>query len=463
MPTILERIQHGWNAFINGESSTTRYYSDLGPSSGTRLDKVRSYSKTDRSMVTALYNRIAIDVAAIDFRHVIVDENETFVDNVTSGLNYCLRKEANLDQSGRELIQDIAYSMCDDGVIALCITNADLDPLKTGSFDIEKLRVGKIVQWYPEKVLVNLYDETSGTRKDVLLPKSLVAIIENPLYATMNGPNSTLQRIIRKLALLDAVDEQAGSGKLDLIIQLPYAVKGEARRQQAENRRKDMELQLTESKYGVAYLDATEKITQINRPLENNLLKQIEYLMDTFYSQMGICKEIFDGTANEALMLNYYNRTIEPFCAAITDSINRKFFTKNAYTRGHRVIYTRDPFRIVPVSQLADIANSFTRNEILTANEVRAIIGFRPAKDPNAEALRNSNMPAPEGVQLDVNGNPIEMPGQEVTLANQNEPEEEVSDADIALLDAQDQQTLEDGITQFDEFDKILDELEASL
>lgn len=390
MPTFLERLQHSWNAFF--DRNTAYYPTSASYGSTFRQDRTRYRITSDRSMVTALYNRIAIDVAAISFQHVKNDKTGMYLETVDSGLNRCLTLEANIDQSGRELIQDIAHSMCDEGIVAVVPVETDLSPLETGGYEILQLRTGKITQWYPQHVTVSLYDERDGKRKEVTLPKRNVAIIENPLYATMNGPNSNLQRIIRKLSLLDAIDEQSGSGKMDLIIQLPYAVKGEARQQQAERRRKDIEMQLTESKYGIAYIDSTERITQLNRSLENNLLKQIEYLMNLLYGQMGISAAVFDGTADEQTMQTYYARTIEPFCGAIADGMKRKYLTKTARTQGQSVSYFRDAFRLVPTTQIAEMSDKLTRNEIMSSNEVRAKIGLKPANDPRADELRNKNI-----------------------------------------------------------------------
>ena len=390
MPTFLERLQHSWNAFFDRDRAY--YPTSVGYGTSFRPDRTRTRIVSDRSMVTALYNRIAIDVAAISFQHVRNDKTGMYMETIDSGLNRCLTTEANIDQSGRELIQDIAHSMCDEGIVAVVPVETDISPLETGGYDILQLRTGKITQWYPQHVTVSLYDERDGQRKEVTLPKRSVAIIENPLYATMNGPNSNLQRIIRKLSLLDAIDEQSGSGKMDLIIQLPYAVKGEARQQQAENRRKNIEMQLTESKYGIAYIDSTERITQLNRSLENNLLKQIEYLMNLLYGQMGISAAVFDGTADEQTMQTYYARTIEPFCGAIADGMKRKYFTKTARTQGQSIAYFRDAFRLVPTSQIAEMTDKLTRNEIMSTNEIRAKIGMKPANDPRADELRNKNI-----------------------------------------------------------------------
>lgn len=403
MPNFLERIRSGWNAFRNNKD-LTYYSSDIGYGTSFRPDRTRSLISSDRSMVTALYNRIAIDVASINFQHVKVDKTGMFLETVDSDLNKCLNVEANIDQSGRELIQDIAHSMCDEGVVAVVPVDTDIDPMDTSGYKILSLRTGKITQWFPQHVTVSVYDERTGRREEITLPKSMVSIIENPLYATMNGPNSNLQRIIRKLNLLDAIDEQSGSGKLDLIIQLPYTVKSQARQNQANARRKAIEMQLTESKYGIAYIDSTEKITQLNRSLENNLLKQIEYLMNMLYGQMGISEAVFNGTADEQTMLTYHSRTIEPFCGAIANAMRRKWISKTARTQGQTIMYFRDAFKLVPTSQLAELADKFTRNEIMSTNEVRAVLGMKPAKDPRADELRNKNInqeaDAPEPVSV---------------------------------------------------------------
>lgn len=411
MPNFVERLQHGWNAFLNGDKQKVdrSYY---GYTNNYRPDRVRISYRNEKSIITALYNRIAIDVAQCSIKHVIVDENGRYLETVNSGLNNALTLSANLDQTGRALIQDLVMSLCDEGCVAVVPVDTTLNPTVSGSYDIETLRVGKIVKWNPSSVIVHLYNEKTGKYEDVSLPKSITAIIENPLYAVMNEPNSTLKRLIRKLSLLDAIDEQSGAGKLDLIIQLPYVVKGEAKRKQAEQRRKDIEMQLAGSKYGIAYTDATEKVTQINRAVENNLMSQIQYLTSMLYSQLGITEEIFNGKADEQTMLNYYNRTIEPILAAIVDEFKRKFLTKTARTRGHSVMSFRDPFKLTPVNQVAEIADKLTRNEIASSNEIRAIIGWKPANDPRADELRNKNLnqsnegPAP--VTLNEEGQPYE-------------------------------------------------------
>ena len=391
MPKFSERLQHAWNAFLNREPPSTVHY-DYGSSYSYRPDRIRLTRGNERSIVNAIYNRISIDVSAISIKHVRLDENDRFVEDIDSKLNYALNTEANIDQTGRALIQDIVMSMFDEGVVAVVPTDTTINPLISGGYDVETLRTGRIVDWYPEYVRVKLYNEKTGRREDITLPKKMVAIIENPLYSIMNEPNSTLQRLIRKLNLLDAIDEQSGASKLDLIIQLPYTIKTEARRKQAEDRRKDIEMQLAGSKYGIAYTDATEHVTQLNRSLDNNLMKQIEYLTSMLYGQLGLTENIFNGSANEQEMLNYYNSTIEPILSAITTEMNRKFLTKTARKQRQSIKYFRDPFKLVPVNQIADMADKFTRNEILSSNEFRAIIGFKPVDDERANELRNKNL-----------------------------------------------------------------------
>ena len=391
MPKFSERLQHAWNAFLNREPPSTVHY-DYGSSYSYRPDRIRLTRGNERSIVNAIYNRISIDVSAINIKHVRLDENDRFVEDIDSKLNYALNTEANIDQTGRALIQDIVMSMFDEGVVAVVPTDTTINPLISGGYDVETLRTGRIVDWYPEYVRVKLYNEKTGRREDITLPKKMVAIIENPLYSIMNEPNSTLQRLIRKLNLLDAIDEQSGASKLDLIIQLPYTIKTEARRKQAEDRRKDIEMQLAGSKYGIAYTDATEHVTQLNRSLDNNLMKQIEYLTSMLYGQLGLTENIFNGSANEQEMLNYYNSTIEPILSAITTEMNRKFLTKTARKQRQSIKYFRDPFKLVPVNQIADMADKFTRNEILSSNEFRAIIGFKPVDDERANELRNKNL-----------------------------------------------------------------------
>ena len=386
-----DRIKHSWNAFLNRDP--TYSYRDLGgPSYGYRPDRMRFTRGNERSIVTSVYNRIALDAASIDIMHVQLDKDGRFESIRESALNECLTRNANIDQTGRAFIQDVVMSMLDEGCVAIVPVDTTFNPDITNSYDINTMRTAKIVEWYPAHVKVNLYNDRTGRKEDLILPKKTVAIIENPLYAVINEPNSTMQRLIRKLNLLDVIDEQSGSGKLDLIIQLPYVIKTDARRQQAEQRRKDIEMQLSGSKYGIAYTDGTERITQLNRSVDNNLMKQIEYLTSMLYSQLGITQAILDGSADDKTMLNYYNRTIEPIVSAIVDEIQRKFLTKTAITQKQAILYFRDPFRLVPVNEIAEIADKFTRNEIMTSNEIRQIVGMKPSKDPNADELRNKNL-----------------------------------------------------------------------
>ena len=385
------RLKHAWNAFINNKDSTINY-GVLGSSYYYRPDRQRFTGGNERTIVTSVYNRIALDVSAVDIKHVRVDENDRYKETINSGINSCFNTEANIDQTGRAFIQDIVMSMLDEGCVAIVPIDTTTSPVNSNTYDILSMRTGKILQWYPNHVQVRVYNEKTGNKEDIILPKSSVGIIENPLYAVINEPNSTMQRLIRKLSLLDAVDEQSGSGKLDLIIQLPYTIKTEARRKQAEMRRKEIEMQLTGSKYGIAYTDGTEHITQLNRPIENNLMKQIEYLTSMLYSQLGITQSILDGTADEKTMLNYYSRTIEPIISAIVDEMKRKFLTKTARSQGQSFLFFRDPFKLVPVNDIANVADTFTRNEILSSNEIRQLIGIKPSSDPKADMLRNSNL-----------------------------------------------------------------------
>jgi hypothetical protein len=388
--SFTNRLKHAWNAFLDRDALT--YSQSLGSSYGSRPDRNRLMLGTERSIISSVYTRIGIDVAAVPIRHVRLDQNGRMIEFIPSGLDNCLALEPNIDQTGRAFIQDVVISMCDEGSVAIVPVDTSFNPNISGSFDILSMRTGKIKEWYPEHVMINLYNQKSGQKEDVILPKKVVAIIENPLYSVMNEQNSTLRRLIEKLNLLDAIDQQSGSGKLDLIIQLPYVIKTQARREQAEARRKDIEAQLQGSKYGIAYTDGTEHITQLNRPAENNLMGQIEFLTSMLYSQLGLTKEIFDGNASEAAMLNYYNRTVEPILAAITDSMRRTFLTKTGRTQGQSILYLKDPFRLVPANQLAEIADKFTRNEILSSNEIRSIMGFKPSSDPAADELRNKNL-----------------------------------------------------------------------
>ena len=389
--SFLSRLKHAWNAFFNNKDPTPKYQ-DIGASYYYRPDRQRFTGGNERTIVTSVYNRIALDAAAVEIKHVRLDENGRYLETIDSGINRCLNEEANIDQTGRAFIQDIVMSMLDEGCVAIVPVDTTFNPNITNSYDVQSMRVGKILQWYPNHIQVRVYNEKTGNKEDIIVPKNIVGIIENPLYAVINEPNSTMQRLIRKLSLLDAVDEQSGSGKLDLIIQLPYTIKTEARRQQAEARRKEIEVQLTNSKYGIAYTDGTERITQLNRPIENNLMKQIEYLTSMLYSQLGITQSILDGTADEKTMLNYYSRSIEPIISAIVDELKRKFLTRTARSQLQSFLFFRDPFKLVPITEIATIADTFTRNEILSSNEVRQLIGIKPSSDPKADQLRNSNL-----------------------------------------------------------------------
>lgn len=388
------RLKHAWNAFTGNVQMN---YRDLGMSYSYRADRPRMSRGNERSIVTSVYNRIALDVAALNVQHVRLDENGRFLSVIDDGLNNCLTLEANVDQTARSFIQDVVISMFDEGSVAIVPVDTMTDSNVSGSYDIQSLRVGQILDWYPQYIRARVYNEQTGRKEDIVVPKSAVAIIENPLYAVINEPNSTMQRLIRKLNLLDVIDEQSGSGKLDLIIQLPYVIKTEARRQQAENRRKDIENQLSGSKYGIAYTDGTEHITQLNRSVNNNLMSQIEYLTSMLYSQLGITQSILDGTADEKTMLNYNNRTIEPIISAIVDEMKRKFLTKTARSQHQSISFFRDPFKLVPVNDIAEIADKFTRNEIMTSNEIRQVVGMKPSEDPRADELRNKNLSAPSG------------------------------------------------------------------
>ena len=388
-PNFISRVKNTWNAFRNRDPTT--YYKEPGMSYTYRPDRVRFSRGNERSIVTSVYNRKAMDVAQIDIKHCRVDKNGRYTEDVQSGLNDCLTLEANIDQTNRAFIQDVVMSMFDEGAVAIVPVDTVSDPTVSGSFDVLTMRTGKIVEWFPTSVKINVYNDRTGRKEDIIMPKRSVAIVENPLYAVINEPNSTMQRLVRKLNILDAIDEQSGSGKLDLIIQLPYVIKGEARQQQAERRRKDIEEQL-KCPFGIAYTDGTERITQLNRPVENNLMSQIEYLTNMLYSQIGMTPSVLDGTADEKTMLNYNNRTITPIIDAITGAMKRNFLTKTARTQGQTIMAFSNPFKLVPISQMAEIADKFTRNEILSSNEIRQIIGFRPSDDPKADELRNSNI-----------------------------------------------------------------------
>lgn len=389
---LINAVKKAWNVF---NRDPTRYKYDTGPGYSFRPDRVRFSRGNERSIVTSVYNRIALDVAALNIRHVMLDNEGRYKDDVNDGLNTCLSLEANIDQTGRSFIQDAVMSMMDEGCVALVPIETDDDVDLTDSYEILSMRTGKILEWYPRHVLVRVYNAQKGYQEDIKVPKSTVAIIENPLFAVMNEPNSTMQRLIRKLNLLDAIDEQSGSGKLDLIVQLPYTVKSDLKRAQAKKRKKELEMQLAGSKYGVAYIDAAEKVTQLNRSVDNNLMSQIEYLTNLLYSQLGITQSILDGTADEKTMLNYYNRSIEPIVSAMVDEMKRKFLTKTARSCNHSIQFFRDPFKLVPVNDIAEIADKFTRNEIMTKNEMRQVIGMKPSDDPKADELRNANLSEP--------------------------------------------------------------------
>lgn len=395
--TLKDRLVHAWNAFVNIDQINNRdLFSASAATYGTRPDRTRLRFTNEKSIISAIYNRIAIDVADYVIRHVRLDDQDRYDSDMPSGLNECFKVEANLDQAPRAFRQDMIMSLLDEGAIAVVPVDTTINPNLSGGFDIKTMRVGKIVQWSSDRVRVHVYNEQTGRREDVTLNKRFVAIVENPLYAVMNEPNSTLQRLIRKLGLLDIVDEQSSSGKMDLIIQLPYVIKSQSRRQQAEQRRKDIEFQLKGSQYGIAYTDGTEKIVQLNRPAENNLLKQVEFLTEMLYSQLGITKDVMDGTASEAVMLNYYNRTIKPILDSIVEAMQRTFLTKTARSQRQSIMYFRNPFMLVPIKDLAEVADKFTRNEILSSNEIRGIVGYAPVKDKKADQLRNSNMPQSE-------------------------------------------------------------------
>ena len=392
--TFGSRLKHAWDVFRNREPTVD--YQNTGPSYSYRPDRPRLTKGNERTIVTSIYNRISIDVASININHCKIDENGRFTEVMDSSLNKCLNLEANLDQTGRAFIQDVVMSMLDEGCVAIVPTETTLNPATTTSYNILSMRTGKIIEWYPKHVRVRVYNENTGKKEDIKLPKSMVAIIENPFFSVMNEPNSTMQRLIRKLSLLDVVDEQSGAGKLDMIIQLPYVIKSEARREQAERRRKDIESQLAGSKYGIAYADGTEKIVQLNRSLDNNLLKQIEYLTNLLYGQLGINQTVLEGTADEQTLLNYQTRTIEPIISAIVDEMKRKFLSKTARTQMQTIKFFIDPFRLVTVTNVANIADTFTRNEIMSSNEVRQIVGMKPSDDPKADKLVNSNLNHPE-------------------------------------------------------------------
>lgn len=391
---ITERITHAWNAFMN-KDPTPYYGYGSTYSYSLRPDRVRFTRGNEKTIVTSVYNRIAMDSAQIDIFHARMDESNRFLEPMDTALNDCLRVEANIDQTGRAFMQDVVMSMFDNGVVAIVPVDTTTDPTVSGSYDINSLRTGEILEWFPDRVKVKVYNERIGQKEEIILPKKMVGIVENPLFSVVNEPNSVAKRLVRKLAILDAIDEESGSGKLNLIIQLPYAAKTDLRRTQAENRRADVENQLASSKYGVAYIDGTEKVVQLNRSVENNLMTQIEYLTNMLYSQLGITQSIMDGSADDKTMLNYYNRTIEPILSAITEEMRRKFLTKKARSQHQSIVFFRDPFKLVPVAELAEISDKMTRNEIMTSNEIRQVIGMRPSEDPKADELRNSNLSEP--------------------------------------------------------------------
>ena len=439
--TIGSRFKRAWNIFMNRDPTSWKNTVYSGSSYGYRPDRIRMTRGHERSIVTAICNRIALDVSAISLVHARVDENGHFLEYIDDSLHQCLTVEANIDQTGRALRQDIVMSMLDEGCVAVVPIEADFDPDENNSYKIYSLRTGKILEWMPQHIRVRLYNESTGQFQEVTVPKKYTAIMENPLFAVMNEPNSTMQRLIRKLNILDAIDEQSGSGKLDLIIQLPYVIKSQARKEQAEQRRRDIEQQLSGSKYGIAYTDGTEHITQLNRGVENNLMSQIEYLTKMLYSQLGITESVMDGTANEETMLNYHNRTVEPILAAIADEMTRTFLTKTARTQKQAISFFRDPFKLAPVSQIAEIADKLTRNEIMTKNEFRSIIGMRPSDDPRADELRNSNINQSDEDQTLMDTNAQNQNGQSMT-----QEEYETALADLDDLD-----------TQLDDLEKELD------
>jgi hypothetical protein len=392
MPSIMQRFRSGWNAFLGRDPTLQFNPGDMGYGYSYRPDRIRYTRGNYKSVVAAVYNRIAVDVAAIHFEHARLDKDGFYSESIDSGLNNCLNVEANVDQSGEAFIQDIVESMFDEGVVAIVPTDTTIDPMKSQSFDISEMRTGKILEWFPSAVKVHLYNEQIGQFQDLILPKSTVAIVENPFYSVMNEPNSTLQRLLRTISRLDALNDQTGSGKLDLIIQLPYVIKSEQRQREAERRRRDLEEQLSDSKYGVGYIDGTERVTQLNRAVENNLWEQVKDLTTQLFNQLGLTQGVIDGTADEATMINYYNNTVSPICSAITKEFIRKFLSKTARTQKQSVVFFRDPFKLVPVSQLADIGDKFKRNEIMTSNELRSKIGLKPSQATNAEELRNPNL-----------------------------------------------------------------------
>jgi hypothetical protein len=391
---ILDRIKNGWNAFLDRDPTQVQSY-EIGPSYSRRPDRNQARMSTERSIVSGIYNRISIDVSSVLMHHVRLDQNDRYIETLPTGLDKCLSLDANIDQTGRAFMQDVVLSLFDEGSVAIVPVDTTVNPAESSSWDVQSIRTGKITQWYPAHVSVFLYNDHTGQKEDVILPKKDIAIIENPLYSVMNEPNSTVKRLIRTLDHLDAIDTQSASGKLDLLIQLPYVIKTQARQDQAEQRRKDIESQLMGSKYGIAYIDGTEKVTQLNRPAENNLMVQVQFLTSMLYSQLGITEAIFDGTANEEAIINYYNRTVNPILSAIADELKRKYLTQTAITQGQSIMYFRNPFGLVPVSQIGTIADSLTRNAVASSNDIRVVLGWRPSSDPEADKLSNKNLNQP--------------------------------------------------------------------
>lgn len=443
MPSLVERFKNSWNAFFNNKDPS--YFQVPGPSYSYRPDRIRLQPGNERTIITAIFNRIALDVASVDIEHVRTDGDNQYLGTIDDSLNKCLTTSANLDQTGRAFIQDIVMSMLDDGCVAVVPTDTSANPKINASYDIYSMRTAKILEWFPENVRVRVYNEKAGKKEDIVLPKKMVAIIENPLYAVMNEPNSTLRRLVRKLALLDVIDEQSGSGKLDIIIQMPYTIKTEAKRQEAEKRRKDIEVQLAGTKYGIAYADAAEKITQLNRPVENNLMSQIEYLVKLLYSQLGMTEEVMNGTANEETMLNYYSRTIEPILSAICGEMKRKWLTSTAITQGQSIKYFKDPFKLVTVNSIADIGERFTRNAIMSPNEIRAILGIKPTDNPDSDEVRNRNLYADKEQALEI----------------QNESKNPAEGLTEESVEGMSDEELEELLSELDDYDAQLDDLEG--
>ena len=436
MPSIINRLQSGWNAFMGRDPTRVYNTQELGAGSSYRPDRVRYYGFNDRSIISAVINRIGIDASSVDVKHVRL-EDDRYIETIKSKLNTVLTADANIDQTGRAFMQDVVESMCEDGVVAIVPTDTTTNPFN-GSYDIEKMRVGKVKEWYPKHVQVEVYNENSGRRETITLPKAMVALPQNPLYAVMNEPNSTLQRLKRTLANLDILDDRNSSGKLDLIIQLPYTIKSQSRRELAESRRKDIEMQLIGSKYGIAYTDATERIMQLNRPIENNYWSQAKDLTTMLYNQLGLTESVFDGTADEKTMTNYYERTIKPILLAITEEMDRKFLTKTAKSQGQAIKFFSDPFKYVTISSMVNVADVFRRNEIATSNELRTVIGWKPFNDERADDIRNPNMPQPEAMVDPNTGQPVD-PNTPPENPNENMTPEEVDNLIAMLQDELDQ------------------------